>query len=398
MADDVQPQQEGMQTLHLRLLRIQWQVVTLQLISTIALLWMYLKMVDLYIVDSIDHAMAIGFFDTQLQVANLEMPLPAWLTGEEAVGLGRFYPIMVLSIVIGGGIAALTFQNPVLQRRIRLGLLLVFVLWLFGPFMLKWLFANFGKGNWWIPPDDAVESLFKGVILVLEVVLIGLYIIPLVLGIRGIWGLSKNAIAWSTGIMLLFLVLHALLTFQIVEDLLFGVTGDGLKKIPSLAGDPTVLGLISPNQFSLLQLSLLLIIFQESSMGVIRYLEYAFRLPETCKKDPEYVTQFYNLLNGHMIQTIVLMTLCGITTIIALGFHTLLLSIVAGLPGDGQWAYQIQESIELELTYGLVISAMLFLLLLAGLRFILPWQRISGVIESLYQKRMDLPPPPQDEY
>ena len=398
MAEDVQPQQEGMRTLHLRLLRIQWQVVTLQLISTIALLWMYLKMVDLYIVDSIDHAMAIEFFDTQLKVANLEMPLPAWLTGEEAVGLGRFYPIMVLSIAIGGGIAALTFQNPTLQRRIRLGLLLAFVLWLFGPFMLKWLFANFGKGDWWIPPDDAVESLFKGVILVLEVVLIGLYIIPLILGIRGIWGLSKNAIAWSTGIMLLFLVLHALLTFQIVEDLLFGVTGDGLKKIPSLAGEPTILGLISPNQFSLLQLSLLLIIFQESSMGVIRYLEYAFRLPETCKKDPEYVTQFYNLLNGHMVQTIVLMTLCGITTIIALGFHTLLLSIVAGLPGDGQWAYQVQESIELELTYGLVISAMLFLVLLAGLRFILPWQRISGVIESLYQKRIDMPPPAQDEY
>ena len=99
-----------------------------------------------------------------------------------------------------------------------------------------------------------------------------------------------------------------------------------------------------------------------------------------------------------MVQTIVLMTLCGITTIIALGFHTLLLSIVAGLPGDGQWAYQIQESIELELTYGLVISAMLFLVLLAGLRFILPWQRISGVIESLYQKRIDMPPPAQDEY
>ncbi len=398
MADDVQPQQEGMRTLHLRLLRIQWQVVTLQVISTIALLWMYLKMVDLYIVDSIDHAMAIQFFDTQLKVANLEMPLPAWLTGEDATGMGRFYPIMVLSIVIGGGIAALTFQNPIIQRRVRLGLLLVFVLWLFGPFMLKWLFTNFGKGDWWIPPDDAVESLFKGVILVLEVVLIGIYILPLILGIRGIWGLSKNAIAWSTGIMLVFLVLHALLTFQIVEDLLFGVTGDGLKKIPSLAGEPTVLGLISPNQFSLLQLSLLLIIFQESSMGVIRYLEYAFRLPETCKKDPEYVTQFYNLLNGHMVQTITLMTLCGITTIIALGFHTLLLSIVAALPGDGQWAYQIQESIELELTYGLVISAMLFLVLLAGLRFILPWQRISGFAESFYQKRIEVPPSTQEEF
>ncbi|MBJ23498.1 MAG: hypothetical protein CMB64_02395 [Euryarchaeota archaeon] len=396
MADDVQPQQEGMRTLHLRLLRIQWQVVTLQLISTIALLWMYLKMVDLYIVDSIDHALAIQYLDTQLSSANLEMPLPAWLTGEDAVGLGKFYPIMGLSVIIGGGIALLTFQNPVIQRRVRLGLLLAFVLWLFGPFMLKWLLANFGEGEWWIPPDDSVESLFKGVIVVLEVMLIGIYIVPLVLGVRGVWGLSKNAIAWSTGIMLLFLILHALLTFQVVEDLLFGTAGDGLKKIPSLAGDPTILGLISPNQFSLLQLSLLLIIFQESSMGVIRYLEYAFRLPETCKKDPEYVIQFYNLLNGHLLQTIVLMTLCGVTTIIALGFHTLLLSIVASLPGEGQWAYQIQESIELELTYGLVISAMLFLLLLAGLRYILPWQRISGFIESLYQKKVESPV--QEEY
>ena len=91
------------------------------------------------------------------------------------------------------------------------------------------------------------------------------------------------------------------------------------------------------------------------------------------------------------------MSLCGITTIIALGFHTLLLSMVAALPGDGQWAYQIQESIELELTYGLVISAMLFLLLLAGLRYILPWQRISGIIESVYQKRVDVTPP-QEEF
>ncbi|RAH14879.1 MAG: hypothetical protein CMB56_004240 [Methanobacteriota archaeon] len=396
MADDVQPQQEGMRTLHLRLLRIQWQVVTLQLISTIALLWMYLKMVDLYIVDSIDHALAIKYFDQQLSTANLEMPLPAWLTGEDAIGLGKFYPIMGLSVIVGGSIALLTFQSPTVQRKVRMGLLLGFILWLFGPFMFKWIVANFGKGEWWIPPDNSVESLFKGVIVVLEVMLIGIYIVPLILGVRGVWGLSKNAIAWSTGIMLLFLVLHALLTFQIVEDLLFGTSGEGLKKIPSLAGDPTILGLISPNQFNLLQLSLLLIIFQESSMGVIRYLEYAFRLPETCKKDPEYVTQFYNLLNGHLVQTIVLMTLCGITTIVALGFHTLLLSIVASLPGDGQWAYQIQESIELELTYGLVISAMLFLLILAGLRYILPWQRISGVIESLYRKRVE--EIPKEEY
>ena len=41
---------------------------------------------------------------------------------------------MVLSIVIGGGMAAVNIPKPVIQRRIRLGLLLAFVLWLFGPF------------------------------------------------------------------------------------------------------------------------------------------------------------------------------------------------------------------------------------------------------------------------
>ena len=76
---------------------------------------MYLKMVDLYIVDSIDHALAIQYLDTQLSSANLEMPLPAWLTGEDAVGLGKFYPIMVLSVIIGGGFALLLDADHLLQ-------------------------------------------------------------------------------------------------------------------------------------------------------------------------------------------------------------------------------------------------------------------------------------------
>ena len=37
MADEVSPQAEGNRTLHLRTLRKQWQIVTLQAIATIAL-------------------------------------------------------------------------------------------------------------------------------------------------------------------------------------------------------------------------------------------------------------------------------------------------------------------------------------------------------------------------
>ena len=39
MADDVELQSEGSRTLHLKELRVQWQVVALQTIATLALIW-----------------------------------------------------------------------------------------------------------------------------------------------------------------------------------------------------------------------------------------------------------------------------------------------------------------------------------------------------------------------
>jgi hypothetical protein len=126
-------------------------------------------------------------------------------------------------------------------------------------------------------------------------------------------------------------------------------------------------------------------VFQESAFAVIRYLEYAYRLPESCKKDPEYVRQMDNILNGHIWHTGFMLGGTGITTMIALGFHRMLLDFVDGISGS-QWANQVGESIELQLTYGLVISALLFLLLTAALRFIVPWQRVSGWIEYIRQR------------
>lgn len=92
-----------------------------------------------------------------------------------------------------------------------------------------------------------------------------------------------------------------------------------------------------------------------------------------------------NVLNGHLRHTAGFLTITGVVTMIALGFHSVLLEIVSSYTGS-QWAAQVSESIELTLTYGLVISALLFLSLIAVMRFLIPWQRVWGLIESLGNK------------
>jgi hypothetical protein len=92
-----------------------------------------------------------------------------------------------------------------------------------------------------------------------------------------------------------------------------------------------------------------------------------------------------NVLNGHLRHTAGFLSITGLVTMIALGFHSVLLEIVSSSTGS-QWAAQVSESIELTLTYGLVISALLFLSIIALLRFFIPWQRVWGLIETLGNK------------
>jgi hypothetical protein len=140
-------------------------------------------------------------------------------------------------------------------------------------------------------------------------------------------------------------------------------------------------GLVSETIWPLLLMAILMLIYSESGFAVIRNLEYAFRLPESCKKDPEYVTQFDNMLNGHLIHTVGIFIFVSLCAMLALKFDDLILDIVA-IFGASQWSGQVQESLELQLTYGKVISAMLMLIFVAGLKYILPWQKIIGFIES----------------
>ena len=91
MADDVEIQAEGIRTLHLRILRRQWQIVTLQVIATVSLVWMYLEVFQTYVIGSIDHTMLLDMFDQFLNInSNGEhrVLLGDWITGIGNDGLG----------------------------------------------------------------------------------------------------------------------------------------------------------------------------------------------------------------------------------------------------------------------------------------------------------------------
>ena len=221
--------------------------------------------------------------------------------------------------------------------------------------------------------------------MMLSFIILTFYLLPIITETRGIWGLSRRGVAWAIGFTLLFLGIHAILTFPLIRSQL-GSYGAQLTTLEIIVSEPTVFGLVTEEQFSLILIACLMMVFQESAFGVIRQLEYAYRLPESCKRDPEYVAQMDNLLNGHIRHTAVFLSLTVVTTTVALGFHSVLLDWVEGITGS-QWASQVSESIELTLTYGLVISALLFLGIMALMRFVVPWQRVWGLVESTFSSR-----------
>ena len=381
MAGEVTPQGEGSRSLHLRQLRVQWQIVTLQVLATLALVWMYLEVVSTYVVGSIDHTQ---LFDTLESGLGTELPLADWLTGGGSDGLARFYVPMGLGLGLGGAMALLAFQTPKFQQRVKLGFIITLIVVLAGRFAFGYTWQLIGEG-WSTPDNDVLRTLEWPLLMMLSFIILTFYLLPIITGTRGIWGLSRRGVAWSIGFTLLFLGIHAILTFPLIRSQL-GSYGSQLTTLEVIVSEPTVFGLVTSEQFSLILIACLMMVFQESAFGVIRQLEYAYRLPESCKRDPEYVAQMDNLLNGHIRHTAVFLSLTAITTTIALGFHSILLDWVGGITGS-QWAAQVGESIELTLTYGLVISALLFLGIMALLRFVVPWQRVWGLIESTFSTR-----------
>ncbi|MAH90389.1 MAG: hypothetical protein CMA11_01320 [Euryarchaeota archaeon] len=381
MAGEVTPQGEGARSLHLRQLRVQWQIVTLQVLATLALVWMYLEVVSTYVVGSIDHTQ---LFDTLESGLGTELPLGDWLTGSGNDGLARFYVPMGLGLGLGGAMALLAFQTPKFQQRVKLGFIITLILVLAGRFVFGYAWQLISDG-WSAPGTDVLQLLEWPLLMMLSFIILTFYLLPIITGTKGIWGLSRRGVAWSIGFTLLFLGVHAILTFPLIRSQL-GSYGAQLSTLEVIVSDPTVFGLVTAEQFSLILIACLMMVFQESAFGVIRQLEYAYRLPESCKRDPEYVAQMDNLLNGHLRHTAIFLSLTVVATTIALGFHSVLLNWVSGITGS-QWASQVGESIELTLTYGLVISALLFLGIMALLRYVVPWQRFWGLIESSFTVR-----------
>ena len=398
MADDVAQQEEGLTSLHLRALRKEWRVVCLQLVASLALIWLFLTMTRVfghchpdYVASgswcpALDHTLSLNQIEASLSDSgSLDgLPLPEWMTGQDNQGDGRFLIPILLTMAIAGAWVALNFQPPARRRKITLGLLGGMILFLAGIFLLTWIFGMIVSFDLYLPFGHSDDSMNHANHLVwplsvyIQVLVMLFYLAPILFGLMGIWGLSKRMVNWSMAYMLIFLGIYALLSYEGVSSLLT----TGINPLPTQIGEADTLGgLISGDVWDLLLVSILFMVYSETAHATIRFLEYAFRLPESCKKDPEYVGQFQSILNTHMQHTVVVIFAVGFVTMLALKFDDLIIDVV-GWAGSGQWSGQVRESLELRLTYGKVISAMLFLTFVAGLRFIVPWQRVSGMIES----------------
>ncbi len=405
MADDVSQQEEGITSLHLRVLRKEWRVVCLQLVASLALLWLFLTMTRVfgqchpdYVASgswcpALDHTLTLDEIEATLtEGGGLEgLPLPNWVTGQNNQGDGRYYVPILLTVAIAGAWVALNFQPPARRRKITLGLLGAMILFLAGMFLVTWTFGMIVNFDLYLPFVNADDSMNHANHLVwplsvyIQLLIILLFLAPVLFGLMGIWGLSKRMVNWSMAYIFIFLGIYALLSYEGVVSQLSSASNPnapGLNPLPTQIGEAdTLAGLVSGQVWELLLVAILLVVFSETAHATIRFLEYAFRLPESCKKDPEYVRQFQSILNTHMQHTVVVIFSVAFVTMLALKFDDLIIDVV-GWTGSGQWSGQVKESLELRLTYGKVISAMLFLTFVAGLRYVVPWQRVSGLIES----------------
>ena len=399
MAEDVAIQGEGVETLHLRVLRRKWQVLTLQITATISLLWMYIVMTRTYglcdPIDSmwcpaLDHTLTLSVLEQflQAQPESLSLPLPDWMTGVGNSGDGRYWmPLFVIAILVAGW-TLLGLQTAKLRRRVNMGILGFALVYLAGLFMVTWFFGMLFSFELYLPfgqidgSRNHVEYLVNPLLLYIQLFILLFYFFPVVCGLLGIWGMSKSKISWAIGSTIIYLGLHALLSYEGVRS----TVELNLNALPVQIGEATEWGgLLAPEIVPLLFIGLLLMVFLESGFATIRYVEYAFKLPESCKKDPEYVRQFDNILNVHLQQTVGVTFFVGLVTALALKFDDLIVDLVSIFEGS-QWSGQVKESLELQLTYGTVISALIFVIFIAGLRYVIPWPRISGLIEKGIRK------------
>ena len=390
MAIDVVPESK---TLHIKKLRFRWQVLLLQTLSTISLLFLMQKMSELYgecsdkfVANSGSDGWCPAYEHTRglrWMESNGNTILPNFITGINESGFDAFTMPLILCVVLTALWVFVQTRGERTQLIIKRTLSIILASWFLLPFLISWLIGMVSYGPY-LPIGNA-DDQYNHIELVLapfefffELIFFGIVFAPILIGLMGIWGLSKRMITWATGYFLMVIGIHAMLTFEGVTT----AVDVGLRPLSAQIGEATLFGgLISPLAFDLLTVAILLLVFLESGLAVITNLEYTSVLPEASKNDPEYVNQFNNIINGHLIHLFGVMIVVSLTTALALEFDDFLISFVGFLEGS-QWSGQVKESLELQLTYGKVISASLFMIVVAGGRFVIPWQRLTGVIET----------------
>ena len=193
MAGEVTPQGEGARSLHLRQLRMQWQIVTLQVLATLALVWMYLEVVSTYVVGSIDHTQLFETLETGL---GTELPLADWLTGSGSDGLARFYVPMGLGLGLGGAMAIMAFQTPKFQQRVKLGFIITMIVLLAGRFTLGYVWQLVGDG-WSAPDTDVLQLLEWPLLMMLSFIILTFYLLPIITGTKDLGAIARGLLGQS---------------------------------------------------------------------------------------------------------------------------------------------------------------------------------------------------------
>jgi hypothetical protein len=108
-------------------------------------------------------------------------------------------------------------------------------------------------------------------------------------------------------------------------------------------------------------------------------------LPESARTDNEHIRMFQTVLNTHLSQLLGVLSLATILTAVALDFDEIMIMVISEFQPN-QWSQQVNDSLELQMTYGKVISAGLFLLFVSMLRYLVPMANSSRVVRVYLQR------------
>ena len=388
-------------TLRLRSVRTRWQIISLQLVATISLAALILTMNskygecdkdfiseadgESYWCPAFEHTRGMIFVEESFDRGAI---LPDLITGVGQEGINTLILPAFFCLLLTIGHAYISTRGSKTRRRLKLGIYGVAFLLGVGPFLFEWISSMITYQTAYFPFGQEFETFNHGDRLSLpmqfisEIIIMGVVFAPVLFGLIGIWNLSMRAIIGTISYIVMFVIFHALLTFEAVLD---SVQGIGLRPLPAQIGDSDMFGgIVSPLAFELITISVVLFLFFESSHMCIRLFEYVAMLPESARTDNEHIRMFQTVLNTHLSQLFGVITMATVLTAIALDFDEILISVISEFQPN-QWSQQVNDSLELQMTYGKVISAGLFLLFVSMARYLVPWQAVLGWFESVFR-------------